>query len=185
MKSFAIFGFAVALLAGTDLLQAQETPQTPAPEKEHQWLQQLVGQWETRGEAVMGPGQPPVTCEGTQTVRAIGPFWTVSETTSNFMETPVTGIMTLGYDPEKEKFVGTWIDSMTNTMWTYEGTLDETGKILTLKTEGPNPTNPGETSQYKETIEVKSKDHKVFSSSIQGSDGKWFTFVTIDCKRKK
>ena len=29
------------------------------PQKEHQWLQKLVGEWTSEGEADMGPGQPP------------------------------------------------------------------------------------------------------------------------------
>ncbi len=101
------------------------------------------------------------------------------------MEMPMTGVMTLGYDPEKKKYVGTWVDSMTSHLWRYEGTVDAAGKVLTLDTEGPNPAAPGKTAKFKERIEFKSKDHKVFTSSMQGDDGEWVTFMTMNSKRKK
>ena len=46
--------------------------------------------------------------------------------------------MTLGFDPQKGGYVGTWIGSMTSFLWIYRGTLDRAEKILTLDTEGPN-----------------------------------------------
>jgi len=42
------------------------------PQKEHQWLQQLVGEWTYEGEASMGPDKPPEKFQGTESVRSIG-----------------------------------------------------------------------------------------------------------------
>jgi hypothetical protein len=122
---------------------------------------------------------------GTATARMLGGFWVVGEGKTEMMGFSFSNILTLGYDPEKKKYVGTWVDSMTSYMWKYEGTLDDTGKVLTLNTEGPCPMAPGKISKFKEVIEFKNKDHYTFASSIQGDDGKWTTFVTIDSKRKK
>ena len=33
-------------------------------------------------------------------------------------------IMTLGYDPQKKRFVGTLIGSMMTHLWVYDGALD-------------------------------------------------------------
>jgi hypothetical protein len=185
MKKLVMAGMVVALLAGAAVLRAQTPPPMPAPEKEHLWLQQFVGEWETEATATMEPGKPPMKCKGTESVRSVGGFWIVAENKGNFMDVPVTGAMTLGYDPEKKKYVGTWICSMSNYLWKYEGMVDESGKVLTLETEGPCPMAPDKISRFKDVMEFKSKNHRVLTSSMQEDDGKWVTFATINCRRKK
>jgi hypothetical protein len=167
--------------------RAQEVPALPKPTPEHQWLSQLVGEWESDVEAIMEPGKPPMKAKSTETTRMLGGIWMISEGKGEIpgMSAPCLSMLTLGYDPEKKKYVGTWVDSVTNYLWKYEGTTDAAGKILTLDTEGPSPAAPSKISKFRETIEIKSKDHKVFSSSILGDDGKWFTFVTVNSRRKK
>jgi uncharacterized protein DUF1579 len=46
--------------------------------------------------------------------------------------------MTLGYDPEKKQYVGTWVGSMMSYLWVYDGSLDAEEKVLTLNAEGPS-----------------------------------------------
>jgi Protein of unknown function (DUF1579) len=156
-----------------------------APEKEHEWLQQAVGEWDVETEITMEPGQPPIKTKGTEKVRAIGGFWTIAEINGNFMDMTFTGVLTLGYDPEKKKYVGTWIDSMNNYMWKYVGSVDAAGKSLTLETKGPCPKAPGKLFNFKEVIEIKDKDHKVFTSAMQEDDGTWTTIMTAKYQRKK
>ena len=194
MKKVALAGVLVTLtlaaaLTAQDPPQQQpappQAPQMPMPTDEHAWLQQGVGEWDTEGEILMGPGQPSMKCKGSETVRAIGPFWTVSEGKTTVMDMPMTGVLTLGYDPAKKKYVGSWVDSMSNHLWTYEGTVDKGGTTLSLNTEGPNPMAAGKMTKFKEVLEFKSKDHKVFTSSMQMDDGTWVKFVTINATRKK
>ena len=90
----------------------------------------------------------------------------------------------LGYDAEKRKYVGTWVDSMNSYLWKYEGSVDASGKVLTLETVGPSPLKPG-LVRFKEVTEFRSKDHRVFTSSMQNDDGTWVTLVTADYRRKK
>lgn len=56
------------------------------------------------------------------------------EMQSNPQGTPMCGIQTIGYDATKKKYVGTWVDSMMNYLWLYEGNVDETGNKLTHET---------------------------------------------------
>ncbi len=49
------------------------------PNREHQWLSQLVGEWTYEGEAMMEPGKPPVKFKGTESVRSVGGLWVLLE----------------------------------------------------------------------------------------------------------
>ena len=181
MKLKAIIASALLLLP----ISAQEMPEMPKPVKEHEWLAQLAGEWESTMKCTAEPGKPPVEGKSSETARMVGGFWVVSEAKGDVMGGAFTGILTLGYDPGKKKFVGTWVDSMTGILWTYTGTLDEATNTLTLETEGPSPMEPGKICKFKEVIVLKDKDHKTFTSNIQGEDGKWTEMMTSTSVRKK
>jgi hypothetical protein len=154
------------------------------PQSEHNWLQQLVGEWTFEAEAVMGPGEPPMKSTGTESVRSLGGLWVVCEGNG---EMPgggeATMILTLGFEPRTGRYQGTWIGSMMTQMWVYDGEVDAGGTILTLHTEGPHFGDPSRLASYRETIEIKSRDHRTFSSAMQGDDGEWLTFMTAHYRR--
>jgi hypothetical protein len=83
------------------------------PQKERAWLNQLEGEWDIESEAFLAPDQP-LKCIGTERVRRLGGLWIVAEGESEIMGTRVQSMMTLGYDSAKKKYVGTWVDSMSN-----------------------------------------------------------------------
>ena len=177
MRNVIMTAVLPALLSA--LAAAQDLPK---PEKEHEWLQQMAGEWDTEGEFVVEPGKPPIKNKGTESSRLLGGFWISSEHKGEFLGAPFTGMLTLGYSPEKKKYVATWIDSTGSHMWHYLGSLDAGGKKLTLETEGPG--HDGKTAKFREAIEIQDKDHKVFTSSTE-KDGAWVTFATIRYTRKK
>jgi hypothetical protein len=167
----------VSLSCGTAMAQ-----EMPKPQKEHEWVQQLTGEWDTEGEITSEPGKPPMKTKGGEVNRSIGGFWILSEHKGDFFGTPFTGILSLGYSPEKKKYVGTWIDSVTSHLWSYTGSLDEAGKALTLDAEGPG--HDGTPAKFREILTVVDKDKKTFSSSIE-KDGQYVTFLKITYTRKK
>jgi len=174
---------ALALLIITQSGFAQDAPATGA-QAEHQWLQKFVGEWESESTAG-GPDGAEFHGTGTMVSRMIGDLWVVSELTGKMGEVTITGVQTIGYDPQKKKYVGTWIDSMMNYMWSYEGTVDETGMVLTLEAKGPNFIEGGKIATFRDSYEFKSPDHIVAISSILTDDGTWVTFMTGDMRRKK
>jgi hypothetical protein len=156
------------------------------PQKEHQWLQKLVGEWTCESEAIMEPGKPPEKWKATESVRSLGGLWTLGEGTG---ETPgggaATTMMTLGYDPQKKRFVGTFIASMMTHLWIYDGALDEAGNVLTLDAEGPDMAGEGKMAKYQDIIEFKSNDHRVLRSRMLGDDGNWREFMIANYWRRK
>lgn len=166
--------------------QAPENPfPAPEPQKEHEWLHKLVGEWTSEMECSMGPDQPPMKDTGTESVRSLGGLWTIGEGASETPDgTPVRSIMTLGYDPQKQKFVGTFVASCMTHLWVYEGTLDEAGKVLTLDSEGPSFTGDGSMSRYQDIIEFVSDDHRILRSRMPAEDGNWIEFMTAHYRRK-
>jgi hypothetical protein len=156
------------------------------PQQEHEWLHQLIGDWVFEGECVAGPDQPPSKSTGTESVRSLGGLWVLCEGQG---EMPGGGmastIITLGYDPRRLRFVGTFIGSMFTHLWLYEGTLDRAGKVLTLDTEGPSFTVEGQLARYQDIFEIHDKDHRTLSSRVLGDDGTWTHFMTAHYRRKK
>lgn len=156
----------------------------PEPQKEHVWLQKLVGEWTTEFIASIGPDKPQETFRGKETVRSIGGLWMVCESEG---EMPGGGnavnVMTLGYDPAKKKFLGTFIASMMTHMWVYEGELEPDGKTLPLHTVGPSFSGDGSMAKYKDVIELKSDNERAMTSHVLGDDGQWTQFMTATYRR--
>jgi hypothetical protein len=155
------------------------------PQRQHEWLQQLVGDWSYEAVAEE-PGKPPERASGSEHVRSIGDIWFIAEGEGEMPGGgPATTCMTLGYDPQKARFVGTWIGSMMHHMWVYDGALDAAEKVLTLESEGPDFSVPGRLRNYRDVIEFKNADHRVLTSHALGDDGDWHQFMRADYRRKK
>jgi hypothetical protein len=156
------------------------------PQTEHQWLDRLVGEWTYETEATMEPGQPPAHFTGTENVRSLGGLWVLCEGRG---EMPgggtATTIMTLGYDPVRQHYLGTFIASMMTHLWVYAGELDLAGKVLTLETEGPSCTVEGKMTKYKDIIELIDEDHRVLRSEMLGEDGEWRGVMNANYRRAK
>lgn len=162
-----------------------QLPEMPKPTKEHELLKQFAGEWEVTAESAPAPGQEAMKCEGKESSQLLGGFWYVAEGEAKMGEASVASVLTVGYDPAAKQYIGTFFCTMDSTLWKYVGAMDESGKKLTLETEGPSCTEPGKKAKYREILELTDKDHKTFKSFMQGDDGKWLPIVTMEYRRKK
>lgn len=153
--------------------------QIPEPTAEHRWLHSMIGEWTYEMNCSMGPDQPPMHTLGKASVRSIGGFWVLNEGT----DPHGTSIMTLGYDPKLGRFIGTFIASMMTFMWHYEGSLDPTGSILTLDTEGPNMSGDGSMVAFQDIFTRISEDERTLASQYRGPDGQWVPFMLVTYRR--
>ncbi len=142
------------------------------PQAEHKWLEQLVGNWRIEQQCTMPSGATNRT-EGQMTCRMIGGLWLFAESSGESDEGDKwTCVMTVGFDPKRNAYMGTFIGSMMSYLWPYEGTLDESRKRLVLDTNGPKMDGVG-TSNYRDTIEIISSDHWRFTGELQNNDSTW------------
>lgn len=152
------------------------------PQKEHLWLKQLAGDWTYDFEAQMPDGTTMKT-SGTESVRMIGELWAVAEGKGAMPDgTPTTTVLTVGYDADARKYVGTWFGSMMTRLWIYDCSMDASGKVLTMSVEGPSMDGQG-TSLYQDIIEITDKDHRTFRSRGQDKDGSWRDFMSMTYTR--
>lgn len=96
---------------------------------------------------------------------------------------PGTSIITLGYNPDQKRYVGTWIGSMMTHMWVYDGRME--GNKLHLEAEGASMEGDGTMATYRDTIEFLSDDHRTLTAAVLGKDGKWTEFMKMEYRRKK
>jgi len=165
----------VALLVCVPRVFAQ-APAQPGPE--HEKLKQIVGTW----DATMKMGD--MESKGVMVWKMdLGGLWLASDFQGEFEGQKFMGKGFDGYDPAKKKYVGIWLDSMSTTPMTSEGTYDKDGKVLTMTGEGPGP--DGKPAKYKMTTEHKDKDSMIFTMFMPGPDGKDAAMFSISYKRRK
>lgn len=158
----------------------------PDPQQEHEWLQQLVGDWTYEHTSDCQPGDTPQVFRGTQRTRALGKLWIIGDGTGNM---PGGGAalsqLTLGFDPRTKRFVGTWVGSMMTHLWVYDGALDAERKTLMLDCEGPSFNDPNKLTKYKDIFTVLSPDHYTLTSRVLGDDAKWQEFMVAHYRRSE
>ena len=180
-KKLSIISLALLLVLIVRVRAADEF-KMPEPQKEHEWLKQLAGEWDL-DVSMQEPGKDVTKAKGSESARLIGPFWIQTEVKVVMADMPMTGALTIGYDTQKKKYTATWIDSMSDYLWKYDGVVDESGKTLTLEATGPCPMQGGKMTRFKDVVKIIDKDHRNFESYVE-FDGKFVQMLTIKYTRK-
>jgi hypothetical protein len=160
----------------------EAAPQMPEvkPGPEHAMLAKDAGTWDATVTDYMS-GKPAVS-KGVDVRRMVGALWEVVDTTSEMGGKPFFGHGITGYDQDKKKFVGTWVDSMGTAISPWEGTYDAATKKLT----GTMTMSMGGTQMTATLVtEYKDDNTQTFTVSSPGPDGKPMTGLVIEYKRRK
>jgi surface antigen len=151
--------------------------------EEHAFLQKLIGTWEVDAADPDGKIDHGTW---TETVRSLHGLWFLCEGEGTMPGGGAAAtLLTLGYDPDKRKYTGTWVGSMMNHMWAYEGALDHTGRTLLLDTSGPDFEHEGQSASYREAITLINDNERTFTSSVRQPDGSWKEFMIANYRRKQ
>lgn len=151
-------------------------------QKEHEWLLQFVGAWQCSGE-YRTPAMTPLRWQGHEDVRAIGGLWILAETAYRRPDGDIhTGQLTLGFDPQTRRFVGSRVGSEMSHLWVYDGEVDASGAILTLDSSGPDPAQEDRPARYRDRLEIRS-DERVLTSQLQTASGEWEVYAVAHYRR--
>jgi len=172
------------------LRAAPDEKEMPLPTKEHEWFRQLEGSWAGEMDMLVDPMNPtkapekPLKSKVTESTTLLGGFWALAAVKGEMMGQAFEGRGQYGYDAAKKKYIGTWIDSMMPHLWEYEGSLDPSGKVLTLEAMGPDCVNPTAMTRYRDVHEIIDKDTRRMTSAVQ-REGKWVPVMRGELKRTK
>lgn len=145
-------------------MQAEVTTQ-------HHWLERLVGDWDVSDDAIAGP---PANSTWTEHVRSLGGLWVLCEGRGTMPDGKTAEtLMTLGYDPGRDRYVGTWIGSMMTHLWHYDGVLEPTGNVLTLSSDGPDFDNAGRHLRYQDVITFIDERHRTLTALVNKPGKGW------------
>ncbi len=179
----AVLGFAALWSSLTVAANAQEIA-APEPTAAHKLLQGDVGKWDLEIKIWgSGPDAPPMEGKGEEENRLLGGLWLVSEFRGQIGTVELVGHGQFGYDSQKGKYVGTWIDGMNPNMAEMVGEYDAEKKqfVYESTSRGPN----GEEMKSTNIDRRVDDDHRVFEMLVAGPGGEKFKMIEIKYTRKK
>ncbi len=141
------------------------------PTDHHRWLERFIGDWtfaHTCGE---------IETRGTESVHAFSDLWIVGDGQGEIPGTDDTMRMrlTLGYDPNTHRYIGTWIGGPMAQLFVYSGTRD--ADTLTLDTRGPSFEDPAELVRYQDIYTFVDDNTRTLRSRKLEDNGAWTEFM--------
>jgi hypothetical protein len=167
---------ACAVLLGVVSFLGAQPPGMPQPSPEHAYLKKMAGTWDCTMKMMGQEGKAVAN------YKMLGDFWLIGDFEGDAGGMKFKGHDFMGYDPQKKKYIGTWVDSLSPNAMPMESTYDSSKKVMTAVGEGINM--EGKKAKFKTTSEWKSNDEMLFTM-YEEKDGKMEQSFTIDYKRRK
>jgi hypothetical protein len=184
MKSFRLFActlafvFAAPLIAQDAKPAAAEPPKMSAEEQrimeawmaagktgaEHAQLAAFVGRWDAATSMWMAPDAPPEQGKGTEASEAIyGGRFIRSTFDGEWHGEKFEGTALTGYDNARKKYVVSWHDSMSTSLYVAYGDYDAATKTYTFHGEMADPAFPGTMTKVRQVIRIDAPDKHTMS----------------------
>lgn len=155
-----------------------------APNENHEFLENFVGEWVVTTTAWMQPGAEPISSVGTAKAAMIigGRFLKVDFKGTMFGQ-PFEGILIMGYDSYQKKNISFWIDSSSTAFYLTEGSRKEGTKKIVETGIWQDPMG-GEDMNVRNTTILVSKDEYKFEMVMILPEGTEFKSMEYRAKRK-
>ncbi len=135
----------------------------------HAEVRRKVGDWLVRCTYFMGGETDPIEVAGRERGEMLGDLWCNSRFEADMLGSPLSGNASLGFDPVKGKYVGTWKDSATPFLYTFEGDFDAAEGVFEMEGINFDPVRRCP-ANYRSRIEFISKDEHILNLSIDVPD---------------
>lgn len=160
-----------------------QMPPMPKPGPAHEALKMDAGTWNAVVEFSPGPGAPTMTSKGVEeNTMGCGGLCLISHFKGEAMGAPFEGHGMMTWDSAKNRYVGTWTDSMSTGLAHTEGTYDKAAKKWTGWMQGTDPT--GKAMKQRFVSEWKDPNTRVFTTYMSGPDGKEMQTMKIVYTKK-
>lgn len=156
-----------------------------APNENHAFLKNFVGEWLVTATGWMEPGAEPIYSKGSAKAEMIfgGRFLKVALKGTMFGE-PFEGIQIMGYDNYQKKTISFWIDTSSTAFYLTEGSREE-GKKRIVETGVWQDPMGGEDMKVKLITTLISKDEYGLEMFMILPDGTEFKSMEYWATKKK
>jgi hypothetical protein len=156
-----------------------------APNENHAFLKNFVGEWEVTAKGWMQPGAEPISSKGSAKAEMIfgGRFLKVDFKGTMFGQ-PFEGMQIMGYDNYRKKNISFWVDMSSTAFYLTEGSRDE-GKKKIVETGVWQDPMGGEDMNVRNTTTLVSQDEYMFEMIMILPDGTEFKSMEYRATRKK
>lgn len=138
-----------------------------------------LGEWDAETEVRPRPGAAPIKSQGVATNRLVAGRWLVTDYRS---DSGFEGHGVYGWDADKGKYTGSWVDSMQTAIARGEGSWDPDKRTMTFQVE---VTHGGKTLRYRETTETQSDGVQVYRNYVPTPDGGEFEMIRTVYRRRR
>jgi hypothetical protein len=146
-------------------------------------LRQREGTWDVTMEIRASPNSARIVSKGTQTNKlAVGGVWLVSDFEGEIGRHPLNGHAITGFDPQKSKYEGVWVDSAGRHITLVEGTYNSSKKTFQT-TSLENDTN-GKANAVTGVQRFVGTDTDFVTLFSRGPDDKTSQSMTITYRRR-
>lgn len=168
---------------GPDAAMMEAWMKAAQPGEHHAHLEALIGLWTIHTKWRYTPDAPWEESTGTAEFKWImGRRYIIEKIVSPMGDQKFEGMGILGYDNTTKKHFSTWIDNMSTTLMTSEGTCDASGKVVTLYGTHTDPMTGGKKKQ-KTVSRIINDDKHVFEIFDRAEDGKEYQSLVVTYTR--